>query len=197
MIHPHTELRFVSDSIGMGVFATRRIPRGTITWGLCPLDRVLSQEEVLKLPMLYRPYLDRYAYQDRDGNSVLCWDLGRYMNHSCEPATLCTGFDLDIAIRDIEPGDEITCDYGMLNLDQDFFCHCGMQRCRRTVHPKDRFTFVERWDAQVRDAFRDLTSVDQVLWSIVKEREQVTAAAKGERPVPSCLGQFRPLESVF
>jgi hypothetical protein len=32
MIHPDTELRYVNDIIGYGVFATRLIPRGTITW---------------------------------------------------------------------------------------------------------------------------------------------------------------------
>ena len=32
MIHPDTELRFISPEIGFGVFATKLIPQGTITW---------------------------------------------------------------------------------------------------------------------------------------------------------------------
>ena len=32
MIHPDTELRFISDEVGYGVFATALIGRGTITW---------------------------------------------------------------------------------------------------------------------------------------------------------------------
>ena len=32
MIHPHSELRFFSPEVGWGVYATRFIPKGTITW---------------------------------------------------------------------------------------------------------------------------------------------------------------------
>ena len=39
MVHPDTELRFVSPAIGWGVFATRDIPTGTITWALDVLDQ--------------------------------------------------------------------------------------------------------------------------------------------------------------
>ncbi|HAV55880.1 MAG TPA: SET domain-containing protein-lysine N-methyltransferase, partial [Aequorivita sp.] len=39
MIHPKTELKFISDQIGYGVVATEFIPAGTITWALDDLDR--------------------------------------------------------------------------------------------------------------------------------------------------------------
>ena len=32
MIHPDTELRFIDATLGFGVFATRFIRRGTVTW---------------------------------------------------------------------------------------------------------------------------------------------------------------------
>ena len=32
MIHSDTELRPVNAVVGLGVFATRRLPRGTVTW---------------------------------------------------------------------------------------------------------------------------------------------------------------------
>jgi uncharacterized protein len=32
MVHPDTTLAFVSDAVGYGVVATRRIPRGTVVW---------------------------------------------------------------------------------------------------------------------------------------------------------------------
>jgi len=35
VMDPNTELCFVNDSIGNGVFATTMIPRGTIIWTLC------------------------------------------------------------------------------------------------------------------------------------------------------------------
>jgi hypothetical protein len=41
MIHPDSELRFVSPSIGYGLFATRLIPRGTFTWVRDDLDQIV------------------------------------------------------------------------------------------------------------------------------------------------------------
>jgi len=32
MIHPHTELRFISEQVGHGVLATQIIPRGTMVY---------------------------------------------------------------------------------------------------------------------------------------------------------------------
>ena len=49
MVHPDTELRFVSPAIGWGVFATRDIPTGTITWALDVLDQHLSDEDIRRL----------------------------------------------------------------------------------------------------------------------------------------------------
>jgi hypothetical protein len=42
MIHPWTELRFINDSIGYGVFATQFIPKGTIVWALDDLGPTLQ-----------------------------------------------------------------------------------------------------------------------------------------------------------
>lgn len=48
----------------------------------------------------------------------MCWDWGRYMNHSCAPNTLGLGPYADVAVRDIHPGEQLTCEYGMLNLTE-------------------------------------------------------------------------------
>ena len=44
MIHPHTELRFINEQMGFGVFATQFIPKGTIIWALDELDQILEAE---------------------------------------------------------------------------------------------------------------------------------------------------------
>src|SRR3954454_6311543 len=100
MIHPASELRFISPEIGHGVFAREFIPRGTITWVLDELDQILSPGRVERLAECQRELVDRYAYVDAGGNHVLCWDLGRYMNHACDPATRGVGPWFDIAVRD-------------------------------------------------------------------------------------------------
>ena len=43
MIHTDTELRFVSPEMGFGVFATKLIPRGTLTWVRDDLDRGVAE----------------------------------------------------------------------------------------------------------------------------------------------------------
>jgi hypothetical protein len=51
MMHPATELRFLSREIGYGVFAVERIPTGTITWTGDPLDQRFTPEQVGQLPV--------------------------------------------------------------------------------------------------------------------------------------------------
>src|SRR5438105_11485669 len=47
------------------------------------------------------------------------------------------GFDLEIAIRDIQQGEEITDDYGSLNLETEFVCACASELCRGIIRPGD------------------------------------------------------------
>jgi len=186
MIHPWTELRFINEEIGSGVFATRRIPRGTITWAQCSLDRVLSPGEVKELGAAYHPIIDRYAYANAAGDYVLCWDFGRFMNHSCRPAVLAPGFDIDVAIRDVEAGEQLTCDYALLNLEHEMPCGCGAEDCRHVIKPNDPSRMVAGWDQLLASAFTELARVEQPLMAFVRNADQVISAARGERPVPSC-----------
>ena len=45
MIHPDTELRFVSKEVGYGVFATNLLPKGTILFARDKLDLVLTPKQ--------------------------------------------------------------------------------------------------------------------------------------------------------
>lgn len=118
MIHPKTELKFISNKIGYGVVATEFIPAGTITWALDDLDREFSPSKLKKMDPLYQSILETYCYRNKKGNFVLCWDYGRYVNHSFKSNCLSTAYDFEIAIRDIRPGEELTDDYGYLNVSE-------------------------------------------------------------------------------
>lgn len=76
MIHPHTELRFINKEIGFGVFATKLIPKGTITWALDELDQILEPEFVNSTSSFCQEVIKKYAYRNQDGLYILCWDLG-------------------------------------------------------------------------------------------------------------------------
>lgn len=105
---------------GVGVFAGEFIPRGTVVWRyLPPLDQAYSAAELAAFPAVQREFLDRYTYWDREvGAFVLCGDHGRFMNHSDDPNVTGAYLDgpgrpgVDVAVRDIAAGEEITCDYG-------------------------------------------------------------------------------------
>src|SRR4051812_13301376 len=125
MVHPDCELRYINDEIGYGVVATRPIPAGTITWVSDDLDQFLSGSDIEGLPPMLRPMVEKYSWVNRDGDYVLCWDHARFINHSCNATCLSAGFDFEIAIRDIAIGEELTDDYGTLNLASPFECRCG------------------------------------------------------------------------
>ena len=82
MIHPHTEVSYVSDEKGYGVVAKSFIPRGTLTWVQDPLDQVYTPADVQRMSPAFQEVLDTYTFRDQDGNFVLCWDHGKYVNHS-------------------------------------------------------------------------------------------------------------------
>lgn len=185
MIHPDTELRHVNGRIGYGVFATQPIPKGTVTWALDPLDQVLSLDQEEQLRYRSTALLDKYTYRNRDGQRVLLWDLARWMNHSCEANTLSPGLDIELAIRDILPGEEITCDYGALNEDESFECACESPQCRRTVTPEDFDARAPHWDALLRIAFRHIREVPQPLWKWVRDRSLIERALLDATMIPS------------
>ena len=107
MVHPDTELRFVSPAIGWGVFATRDIPTGTITWALDALDQHLSDKDIRRLPEYDRELVEEYAYIDGRGDHILCWDHARFNNHSCDANCLGVCDDFQMAVRDIAAGEEV------------------------------------------------------------------------------------------
>jgi hypothetical protein len=191
MVHPDTELRFISSEIGFGVVATRFIPKGTITWVQDELDQVIPPERVHSLGTIYSKVLCKYSYLNARGEYVLCWDLARYINHSCDPSCLSAGYNFEIAVRDIHPGDELTDDYATLNLDGSFECHCGTHQCRRTVHQGDIYTYADHWDSVVREGFPLIANIPQPLWPLVEEKEALSAALAGNAEIASCKVNLR------
>jgi hypothetical protein len=186
MIHPDTELRWISAEIGHGVRATRSIPKGTLTWVRCALDRVLTRAEVDALGPLYRPHVDRYAYVDHLDRQILCWDAGRHVNHHCDANSRALGLEAQVAIRDIEAGEELTCDYGECNLDAALTCHCGASHCRGTIRASDLEVYADRWDREIESAVAvaAATGLAQPLLRFTSDPIGMEAILRGEAPVP-------------
>ena len=172
MIHPATELRYISPSIGFGVFATKFIPQGTIVYVQDALEIVLPANHPLLTADIYQPILDKYSTVEKDGSRLLSWDIARYVNHSCQSNALSTSYGFEVATRDIEPGEEITDDYGQFNLPYDMPCSCGHPNCRGSVRPSAFNTLVQQWDTQLNAALARLNNEDQPLWRYLDQETQ-------------------------
>lgn len=186
MIHPHTELKWISKEIGYGVVATQFIPAGTITWVLDKLDREFPAEKLDKFPPLYKNILETYCYRNNKGNYVLCWDNGRYVNHSFKSNCLSTAYDFEIAIRDIQVGEELTDDYGYLNVTEPFKGIDEGTR-RKTVYPDDLLKHSKGWDKKLIQNFPKIPTVDQPLKDLMKPQlwETIKKIAEGKKEMES------------
>ena len=141
---PLIEVR-ASPLHGLGVFAARRIPRGT---------RVI---EYLGERVSHAEADRRYDHKDAGDSHTFLFivdertviDAGidgneaRFVNHSCEPNCESVIENQRVyidAIRTIEPGEELTYDYQLQreaddppDIDAVFACRCGLERCRGSM----------------------------------------------------------------
>lgn len=91
---------------------------GTVIWEFTPeVDWRIPVDDFERFPEPYRGWLLRYVYREPDGYYVLCGDNGKFMNHSFEPNCDDVDGPFTVAKRDIGPGEELTCDYRLFDLD--------------------------------------------------------------------------------
>ena len=186
MMHPDTRLQFISPAVGHGVVATKAIPAGTIVWAPDPLDRRLTAGEFASLPDLMKAEVEHFAYADQAGNRVLAWDRARYVNHSCAPTCVSGGYDCNVAAVDLEPGDELTDDYGSY-LPVEMPCACGAATCRGIISRSRSAGLVADWDTRFFSVFPRIGAVPQPLWDLLpsSDREGIQAALAGRAQVIS------------
>ncbi len=195
MIHPYTEIKHISPEVGYGVVAKEFIPMGTITWVLDKFDREFTVNEYNSLEPIYKDILETYAYKNNKGNLVLCWDNGRFVNHSFNSNCLTTAYNFEIAIRDIHPGEQLTDDYGYLNIDKPFRGINEGTR-RKIVYPDDLPRYYKTWDKKLVKAFKYISKVNQPLRELLNEDlwQQVAEIENGEREMESILTNYHGLK---
>jgi len=194
MMHPGTELRFVNAQIGFGVFATRYLPAGTITYVQDDLDISIDKNRYLVMDPLLKSSIDRYAFIDQDGNRVLCWDHAKYVNHCCHANTISTGYGFEIAVRDIAADEQITDEYGLFNLAAEMDVSCGRADCRKSVTPDDISRYHTQWDAAIIASLALMNKVPQELLQFLAPeiREKVFSYIAGTAEyVPVLNAQFQ------
>jgi len=115
---------------GTGLFAAQLIPKGSVIWRyVAGHDTVLSREQFEKLEPAERLAWEQFAYVSRFTGMLVCsGDDYVFMNHSHDPNVgVAPIFEqpegYDIALRDIQPGEELLFDYRCFG--EDPCCHPG------------------------------------------------------------------------
>ncbi len=188
MIHPDTELRFINDVIGYGVVAKKLIPKGTITWVQDELDQVFTPERAARVSPMMQQHLETYCFTNGAGNKILCWDNAKFVNHSFNPSCMSTAYDFEIAVRDIQPGEQLTDDYGYLNVSEPFEV-VDEGTSRKVVYPDDLLQYHGEWDQLVRDRLEDIAQVDQPLKKYIAPETwtEFAQVIQGNKPLRSLI----------
>jgi len=169
MIHPHTELRYVNEDKGLGIIATSFIPKGTLTYVKDKLEIEIGPDDPrLKDPLLNK-IIETYSFIDERGIRIVSWDHAKYVNHCCHCNTMSTGYGFEMAIRDIQTGEEITDEYGMFNFTYNLKLKCQKSNCRKTVYSSDLQNYYTEWDKQIKSALHYFNKVSQPLLPILEK----------------------------
>jgi hypothetical protein len=190
VIHPDTELRYINDTVGYGVVATKLIPKGTITWAIDQLDRSFTIDQLNGFDQVYKDILETYSYRNSQGDYVLCWDHGRFVNHSFNSNCLTTAYEFELAIRDILPGEQLTDDYGYLNISEPFKAASEGTR-RKVVYPDDLEKYYKVWDKKLLKVFPVVPKLEQPLRKLIsdskwEEIKSISSGVKAMESIYSC-----------
>jgi SET domain-containing protein len=130
---------------GKGVFALRPIRRG---------ERIIEYTGEI---ITWKQALRRHPHDPDDPNHTFYFHIddgrvidaahggnaARWINHACQPN--CEADEVDgrvfiKALRDLQAGEELFYDYGLIfdgrhtaELKKQFACRCGVRRCRGTM----------------------------------------------------------------
>ena len=135
-LSPKLEARPFLEKGGFAVYAREPIAMGEllVLWG----GRIASESE-LDFDM---PHFTQRVLQIDEGLYIIQpepLEPSDYFNHSCSPNAGFSGQIALIAMRDIEPDEEVCFDYAMCDGSpyDEFICSCGTEDCRNVVTGED------------------------------------------------------------
>ena len=104
---------------------------------------------------------------------------------------LSTAYDFELAIRDIQPGEQLTDDYGYLNIDTPFRARDEGTK-RKTVYPDDLLKYYKVWDKKLRVSFKNLLIVNQPLSKFIDSEKwnKMCEIALGKSEMDSILNCY-------
>lgn len=135
-LSPRLAVKLNPGKGGKGVFALQAVSAGSLigVWSGVVIDtnrlyRLTPRERQLTVQVEEGLYL----------LSALPGEGPDFINHSCEPNVGLNGQIALVAMRDIDPGEEICLDYAMCDGSpyDEFECGCGSHLCRGKITGND------------------------------------------------------------
>ena len=122
-----------SEVHGTGLFATSIMEKGEVLmeWysGYTDKKTAMKAKEEGRLTMQWDDDVFSVHQDVRDEKT--------YINHSCDPNCWMVGVHTVKARRRIEPGEELTIDYGTMLFEENdgsiMECNCGSPECRKKI----------------------------------------------------------------
>lgn len=127
-----------SDTQGRGLFAQEPIAKGeTVSVRNGHIVRRDIEPEITKPDSYWGyPISDEFVLAPLNAEEVE--DIMMFLNHSCAPNIGILGQILFVAMRDIEPDEELTIDYAMFGADSvPMQCACRSVDCRGQITSTD------------------------------------------------------------
>jgi hypothetical protein len=118
-----------------GVFAIEKVFQGELltVWG----GEVIDAETFANLP----EHLQELSVQVEEDLYLVSFRVcpSDKFNHCCDPNAGLVGQITLVALRDIEPGEEVRFDYAMSDGSpyDEFDCNCNMPNCRKRITGND------------------------------------------------------------
>ncbi len=134
-LFPKLQGRPKADGIGNGIFAVAPIKKGEL---MAVFGGVVYEWDTF----IHLPERERSLCIQVEDRLFLVPDKigeGDYVNHSCNPNAGLSGQIGLVAMRDIQPGEEVCFDYAMSDTMpyDEFECGCGQKNCRGRVSGND------------------------------------------------------------
>jgi hypothetical protein len=129
---PETPLYINDSPFGFGAFATRGIKKGEYIYTFEGIPVSFEQSVAFGKDECYSLQIGKREYIHLDAP-------GKYINHSCDPNCGVTPELELIALKNIEPGEQLFFDYSTTMLERHWTmpCKCGSYNCRGIIKDFD------------------------------------------------------------
>jgi uncharacterized protein len=116
---------------GMGTYAGELIKTKRKIGSLA--GEVISRKEADRRSRLHKSIAIVELWNGRAIDASVSSNELRYINHCCDPNTYMRVFNYHVefyALKDIDKGEELTCNYGLTHHDGKLPCRCGAKNCK-------------------------------------------------------------------